>query len=432
MKPSDEHEPAAAVEPSPEASAGLGTFRSLAIYNYRLWAAGSLVSNVGTWMQRTAQDWLVLTQLTNKNGAAVGVVMALQFGPQLLMLPLSGYAADRFDRRKVVFVTQAAMGVLALGLGLLTVTGIVRLWHVYVFAFSLGCVSAFDSPARQAFVSELVGEGDLGNAVGLSSASFNGARLIGPAVAGVLIAAVGSGWVFLINAASFAVVLVSILFLRIAELHVSPKAHRGRAGLVEGFRYVWRRPDLLVILVMVFLVGTFGLNFPIFLSTMSAIVFHQGARAYGVLSSILAIGSVTGALLTATRKRSGLTHLIVGALAFGVGFSVAAVMPTYVLFALPLVLIGVAAQTFTTSANSTLQVSTEPAMRGRVVAIFLAIALGGTPVGAPLIGWIADRFGPRWALSVGAAAGFGAAAVGLLHLARQRHARRGREVDAGA
>ena len=183
------------------------TFRSLRIFNYRLWAAGAIVSNMGTWMQRTAQDWLVLTELTHKNATAVGIVMALQFGPQLLLLPLTGFAADHLDRRKLLFATQAAMGALALGLGILTVTGVVQLWHVYVFALLLGCVTAFDAPARQTFVSELVGEAELSNAVALNSTSFNAARMIGPAIAGMLIASVGSGWVFLINAASFAAVL---------------------------------------------------------------------------------------------------------------------------------------------------------------------------------------------------------------------------------
>lgn len=399
------------------------TFRSLRGFNYRLWAIGALVSNIGTWMQRTAQDWLVLTQLTHKNASAVGVVMALQYGPQLLMLPFSGIAADRIDRRKLVFATQSALGALALGLGLLTVSGLVRLWHVYVFAFLLGCVSAFDAPARQAFVSDLVDDADLPNAVGLNSTSFNAARLIGPAVGGVLIAAIGTGWVFLVNAASFAAVLASLAFLRVAELRRGKMASRSPGGLLEGFRYVWARPDLRAILLMVFFVGTFGLNFPIFLSTMCVSVFHQGARAYGLLTSIMAVGSVTGALLTATRSRSSIAHVLAGAACFGLGFSIAAIMPTYVLFAIPLVVIGVSAQTFTTSANSTLQLSSEPTMRGRVVAIFLATAVGATPLGAPLVGWVADRFGPRWALGLGAAGGVAAALIGLHYLARYRHAR---------
>jgi MFS family permease len=242
-----------------------GTFRSLQSFNYRVWAAGALVSNIGSWMQRTAQDWIVLTELTHQNATAVGIVMGLQFGPQLLLLPLSGFAADHLDRRKILFCTQAAMGLLALGLGLLTVTGVVRLWHVYVFAFLLGCASAFDSPARQTFVAELVEERDLPNAVALNSTSFNAARMIGPAIAGGLIAGVGSGWVFLINALSFLAVLCSLSFLRIDRPKSGHRAIFGRGSLVEGFRYVWRRPDLKVIMLMLFLVGMFGLNFPVFI-----------------------------------------------------------------------------------------------------------------------------------------------------------------------
>src|ERR1700729_1518369 len=221
-----------------------GTFRSLNGRNYRIWAGGAIVSNVGTWMQRIGQDWLVLTQLTHHNATAVGIVMALQFGPHLLLLPLTGFAADHLDRRKLLIATQAAMGALAFGLGILIVTGLVALWHVYVFAFALGCVTAFDSPARHTFVAELVGEEDLANAVALNSTSFNAARMIGPAIAGTLIASVGSGWVFLINAASFAAVLCSLAFIRVGELHPQSRAVRTRGSFAEGFRYVWKRPDL--------------------------------------------------------------------------------------------------------------------------------------------------------------------------------------------
>ena len=400
-----------------------GTFRSLHSHNYRVWASGALVSNVGTWMQRVAQDWLVLTQLTHHNATAVGVVMSLQFGPHILLLPLTGFAADHLDRRKLLFATQAAMGLLALGLGILTVTGRVHLWHVYGFALLLGSVSAFDSPARQTFVSELVGEEDLSNAVGLNSTSFNAARMIGPAIAGVLIAAVGTGWVFLINAASFVAVLASLGFLRVGELHRGRRAVRTQGSFAEGFRYIWKRPDLKAALLMLFLIGTFGLNFPIFISTMSVTVFHAGASQYGLLTSTMAIGSVAGALLSARRAQPRPEILLAGATVFGCGCTLAALMPTYWLFGLVLIVIGVSVQTFTTSTNSLVQLSTEPALRGRVVAILLAIALGGTPIGAPIVGWVADRFGPRWALGVGAFAGFSAALVGLRYFAKHRHLR---------
>ncbi|MEH2562740.1 MFS transporter [Bradyrhizobium sp. AZCC 2289] len=402
-----------------------GTFKSLQNPNYRIWAAGALVSNIGSWMQRTAQDWIVLTELTDHNATAVGIVMGLQFGPQILLLPLTGFVADHMDRRKVLLCTQGAMGVLALGLGLLVVSGLVQLWHVYVFAFLLGCAAAFDSPARQTFVAELVDERHLPNAVALNSTSFNAARMIGPAAAGALIAGVGSGWVFLINALSFVAVLGSLILLRADKLRPDERSTRARGNLLDGFRYVWRRPDLKVVLLMLFLIGTFGSNFPIFISTMSVTVFHAGAAEYGLLTSMMAAGSVLGALMAAARPRPGIPLLLAGAAIFGIGCAAAAIMPSYVLFGIALVVIGIAAQTFTTSTNSLAQTSTEPGMRGRVIAILLAIALGGTPVGAPIVGWIADTFGPRWALGVGAASGILAAAVAAIYLAT-------RTTDAGA
>ena len=388
-----------------------GAFRSLRGFNYRVWVGGAFVSNVGTWVQRTAQDWLVFTQLTHHDASAVGLVMALQFGPQFLLLPWTGVAADRFDQRRLLLVTQATMGALALSLGALTVAGVVRLWHVYVFAFLFGSAAAFDAPVRQTFVAELVGDEDLHNAVALNSTSFNAARMIGPAVSGVVIGVIGTGWAFLINGASFVAVLVSLMSLRTAELRPNARAHRSAGGFVEGLAYVWRRPDLKAILVMLFLIGTFGLNFPIFISTMAVGVFHADAAGYGLLSSIMAIGTVSGALLGARRERPSFRLLLIGAALFGLGCTLAASAPSYWFFAGALVVIGVAALTLTNTSNSLMQLSTETAMRGRVMALRVSVALGGTPIGAPIVGWVADHCGPRWALGVGAASGFTAAIV---------------------
>jgi MFS family permease len=397
-----------------------GAFRSLRSFNFRLWTAGGLVSNVGTWMQRVAQDWLVLTQLTHHNASALGIVMGLQFAPQLLFLPWTGSAADRLNQRKLLMLTQATMGVLALVLGVLTIAGVVRLWHVYAFAFLSGSAAALDAPVRQTFVAEMVGDVDLPNAVALNSASFNSAQMIGPAVAGLLIARVGIGWAFLLNGLSFAAVLISMSFFRISELRTSARAHRTTSGFLEGLRYVWRKPDLRAILIMLFLIGTFGLNFPIFISTMAVNVFHSDARAFGLLSSIMAVGTLSGALFAAGRQKPSLASLLAGAGVFGLGCTLAALAPGYWWFGAALVVIGAAGLTFTNGTNSIMQLSTEPAMRGRVMALRVGIALGGAPIGGPIVGWVANHFGPRWALGIGAGAGFTAALVAAYVLARRK------------
>ncbi len=388
-------------------------FRSLRSTNYRLWVSGAFVSNIGTWVQRTAQDWLVLTQLTHHNATAVGIVMALQFGPQLLWLPWTGVAADRYNQRKLLLATQATMGFLALALGLLTVLGVVRLWQVYLFAFLFGSAAAFDAPVRQTFVAELVGDEDLPNAVALNSTSFNAARMVGPAVAGLVIAGIGTGWAFIANGVSFLAVLVALAMLRVDELRPQLRAPRSEGGFGDALRYVKGRADIQCILGMLFLIGTFGLNFPIFISTMAVREFHTDARGYGILSSIMAVGSLSGAFLSARRAHPNFGALLVGSAVFGLGCTLAALAPGYWWFAATLVVIGVASLTFTNTTNSLMQLSTERAMRGRVMALRVGIALGGTLVGAPIVGWIADHAGPRWALGVGAAAGFAAAILGL-------------------
>jgi MFS family permease len=388
-----------------------GAFRALKVYNYRVWMAGALVSNIGTWMQRVAQDWLVLTQLTHHDASALGVVMGLQFAPQLLLLPWSGLAADSFNQRKLLMLTQALMGFLALALGVLTVAGTIRLWQVYVFAFLFGSAAALDAPVRQTFVAELVGDEYLTNAVALNSTSFNAARMIGPALAGLLIARIGTGWAFLLNGVSFAAVLISMSLLRVEDLNPNPRANRSASGFMEGFRYVWHRQDLRAILIMLALIGTFGLNFPIFISTMAVKVFHTDAKGFGLLSSIMAVGTVTGALLAAGREKPNFISLLAGSAVFGIGCTLAAVAPGYWWFAVALVVIGVAALTFTNATNSMMQLDTEPAMRGRVMALRVGVALGGTPVGAPIVGWVANHFGPRWGLAIGALSGVLAAII---------------------
>ena len=346
--------------------------------------------------------------------------MALQFGPQLLLLPWAGFAADHLDRRKLMMATQVGMGILALILGILTVTGHITLWEVYTIAFLFGCVSAMDAPARQVFVSEMVDEDHIANAVGLNSTSFNAGRMIGPAAAGLTIAALGTGWAFILNGLSFFVVLISLLFLRVHELHTHERAVKRRGNLLEGFRYVWQRADLRAAMIMLFFISTFGFNFAIFISVMAVRVFHAGAGRYGLLTSAMAVGTMCGALLAAGRERPNFQHICTGAAVFGIGCFLAAIMPSYWLFAAALVICGVAALTFANSSNALMQLATEPTMRGRVMAIRLAVAMGGTPIGAPIVGWVADTWGPRWSLGVAAASGVVATIIGVRYLIEQR------------
>ncbi len=272
---------------------------------------------------------------------------------------------------------------------------------------------------RQTFVAELVGDEHLHNAVALNSTSFNAGRMVGPAVAGFVIATVGTGWAFAVNGLSFAAVLISMSLLRASELYPNTRARGSAGGFLEGFRYVRGRQDLRAILVMLFLIGTFGLNFPIFTSTMAVKVFHSDARGFGLLSSIMAIGTISGALIAAGRDKPKFGSLLAGSTVFGIGCTFGALAPGYWWFAAALVVIGVAALTLTNATNSMMQLSTEPAMRGRVMALRLAVALGGTPIGAPIVGWVANRFGPRWALGVGASSGFAAALVAIYVLTRR-------------
>ena len=394
-----------------------GPFRALRSFNFRVGSAGALISNIGTWMQRVAQDWLVLTQLTHHDASALGIVMGLQFAPQLLLLPWTGSAADRFNQRRLLMITQATMGVLALALGALTVLNVIQLWHVYAFAFVSGSAAALDAPVRHTFITELVGDEDLPSAVSLNSTSFFAGGMVGPAAAGLVIARVGTGWAFLINGISFGAVLISMALFRATEMRTNLRASHSASGFKAGLRYVWSRQDLRGILIMLFLIGTFGWNFPIFISTMAVSVFHTDARGFGLLSSIMAVGTITGALLAGV-SRPQFGSLLAGAAVLGIGCALGAIAPGYWWFAGALVIVGVAALSFTNSTNSMMQLSTEPAMRGRVMALRLAVALGATPIGAPIEGWVANRFGARWALEIGAASGFAAAIVALWVMGR--------------
>ncbi|MFD9128973.1 MFS transporter [Kitasatospora sp. NPDC059571] len=414
--------PTAASAPAPGSPTGArftrpgGMFSSLRIRNYRYYFVGQVVSNTGTWMQRIAQDWLVLS-LTG-SPFAVGVTTAMQFLPMLLLGLFGGVLADRMPKRRLLIATQGAMGLLAAGLAVLTVTGVVTAGHVYLFALLLGLVTVVDNPARQVFVSEMVPPKDLANAVSLNAANFQTARLVGPAVAGLLIAAVGSGWAFAVNALSFAAVIGGLLAMRESELRPTAPIARQRGQLREGLRYVRERPELLWPMVLAGFIGTFGFNFPTLLAGFASHTFHVGAGEYGLLNTAMAVGSLTGALLAARRGAPRLRRLVGAALAFGALEVLAAFAPGYWTFAVLLTLIGVFGLTFNTSVNSALQLATEPEMRGRVMGLLVLVFTGGTPIGAPLVGWVTDQYGPRLGLLACGLVSAAAAAVVAAVLAR--------------
>jgi MFS family permease len=396
------------------------TFASLTIYNYRVYWAGALISNVGTWMGRVSQDWLVLTQLTDNSSTALGLVTALQFLPVVLFAPFGGVLADRFPKRRILAVTQSTLALTSLLTGVLVVTGTVQLWHIYALAFIMGCATAVDNPARQTFVSERVPRESLSNAVGLNSASFNAARLVGPGVAGLVIAAWGTGVSFFVNTLSFVAVLFALFHLRVRELRPAPRV-RSKGSLREGARYVRGRPDIILILVLIFMLGTFGMNFQLTIAVMATEAFHKGAGEYGLLGSVMAVGSLAGALLSARRPRPRLRILLVALAGFTVSTLAAGLAPSYVWFALFLIPSGLAAMTVMTSANSMVQLSVDPQMRGRVMSLYMAIFMGGTPIGAPLIGWIGEAWGPRWTILVGTVAVGLSVAGAMLYLMRSEN-----------
>lgn len=417
----------AGLAPDPEPAAAAGAFRSLRIRNFRLYAGANLVNNTGTWMQRIAQDWLVL-QLSG-SGLALGVVTALQFAPILVLSLYGGMLADRYDKRRLMMLTQATMGLAALVLGLLVLTDSVALWHVFVIAGSLGVAAAMDMPIRQSFASEIVGTDNLSNAVSLNSAIFNAARLVGPAIAGLMIAAAGddTGPVFLLNAGSYVVTILALRFMRTAELQPSPEVPRGRGQLRAAVSYVNSHPDIKAALLLVFVVGTFGLNFQITMALMVTDVYGKGAEAFGLLSTAFAAGSLSGALLSTRRAgRPRQRTLYIAALLFGLLEVAAGLMPVYLSFAILLIPTGAAALTFMVAANSFVQLGIDPTMRGRVMALYFMAFMGGTPVGAPVVGWIGETLGAP----VGLIAGGGIVAVAALALALIGIRQRGLRVQA--
>jgi MFS family permease len=387
--------------------AGERTFRSLHVRNYRLFFYSQLVSLTGTWMQTTAQSWLVL-KLTG-SGVALGVMMALTFLPMLLFGVWGGVIADRLDKRRTLIWTQSTAAVLAVAMWAIVFTGVVELWMIYALALLLGFVTVVDVPTRQAFVIEMVGPDEVTNAVGLNSAVFNGARLVGPAIAGVLIPVIGLSPLFLFNAISFVAVIGGLAAMRHDELVHTARAPRARGQIRDAFRYVWSTPVLRSTLLLVTVVASFGFNLVIVLPLMAKFVFGGGAGLYGALLAVLAAGSLGGALTAASKARPNRQVLVGSAVAFALSAMAASLAPNAVTCAALLVPVGASSMVFLTTANSTLQIASRPELRGRVMALYALVFLGSTPIGGPLVGWISQQWGARAGLFVGGAASLVAA-----------------------
>ena len=371
-----------------------GNWRSFRHRNYRILFPANTVSNIGSWAQRIAQDWLVL-ELTNNNGTYLGLVTAVQFAPVLLFSLHGGAMADRIDKRKVLIATNVIGGAASIGLGLLVISEVVQLWHVFVLAGVLGIATAIDAPVRQAFTSELVGHDDLPNAVSLNSANFNGGRLIGPAVSGLLIAAFGTGPSFLINGASYFFVILALLRIDSKRLfHQNQEKSLG--NIREGIAYAKARPDIYVVMIMVFALATFGLNFQIFNALMATQEFGLGPANFGLMGTFIAIGSLSGAIGSARLERFRTTRfVIIGGMLFSISIMVLSVLPNYATYIVWLPICGVTALVTLVSANSIVQTSTDQVIRGRVMGLYLLIFMGGTPFGSPLIGLATDYMGIR-------------------------------------
>lgn len=400
------------------------TFQSLQIRNYRLFATGQLISLIFGWVQITAQDWLVL-EVSHGSASALGVVTALQFAPMLVFTLYAGKLADRLDKRYLLILANVLYLVLAALMGALVVSGTVQLWQIYVFAALWGVVTAVETPVRQAFVSELVGKSLLPNAMSLNAATFNMARIVGPALAGVAIAAFGTGTAFLVNAASYVFPVVALARMRGSELHrEAGRLSAAQTRVADGLRYVWRRHDLLLPVALILVVGMLGFNYQLTLPVLAKNVFHTGAATFGLLVTALAVGALMGALAGTRRRGRPSARLVLGAaLAFGVIGTLAGLMPTYQLTALIMVPTGFSQIFLAQAANQRLQLGTEAEMRGRVMALWTLAFLGTNPIGAPLVGWFAQAFGPRASIWAGGAISLAAAGAALVLQLRRTEAR---------
>jgi MFS family permease len=399
---------------------GIGrvTFAAFAIPNYRRYISGQSISLIGTWMQMAAQSWLVLT--ITRSATTLGLIVALQTLPVLLLGPYGGVIADRVDKLRLMTALQVAMGVQALVLGVLTVTGSVRLWEIGVLAALLGLNNAFENPARQSFMLEMVGPENLRNAVSLNSVLVNVARVIGPAVAGVLIATVGEGVCFLVNAASFVAVVASLTMLDRATLTPSAPSPRAPGQLREGLRYVRRTPELGVPLLMMALAGALAYEFQVTLPVMARQGLHAGATAYGFMTAAMGVGAVVGGLFVANKGRTGLPPLVLAATAFGVVLLLAALAPNLPVEIVALAFVGGASISFMSTGNSTLQLTAAPGMRGRVMSLWFVAFQGSTPIGGPIVGWVMAQAGARAGLGLGGITCLLVALLGLLALRRMR------------
>jgi MFS family permease len=398
-------------------------FRALATRNFRLWIVGALIANIGSWAQRTAQDWLVLTELTDNDAVAVGISLSLQFGPIFILGPFIGPLIDRVNGRTIILITTSVELLLGLVLGVAVVAGVASLPLVYALALALGVSQAFEAPARMAFVSELVGKANISNAVGMNSMMFNTSRLVGPAIAGVAITTVGTGWTLTIAAAAYAAAVIAIVALRAQELFPVNKVGKAKGQFLDGLRYIQSRTDIVIVLSMAFVVGALVFNFGIFSATMAVIEFGLGAHDYGFITSALAVGSMAGALIVARSTRPRLSVIIVAAATIAVGATLAALAPTVTTFVVLYPILGLGAILMVATSNSYLQVSTDDEFRGRVMAIYSTVVIGGTPFGSPLVGFVANTLGPRWAIGVAAIGGLAAALIGFIWMRAGHHIR---------